>query len=160
MSHLIGFLQFGSHPLSSQSRYQARTPLSALLIGLSHSSVSQRTLWRLSYFPPSTTTCFHPQTNTVSDPDTTTSALLQLTSDIETGFNQRNPPHRTVCVAVDGIRYSQSQRIVIKDCKINTAGGNLSLAVKLHKRQIISYKLQRQMSPTLFSFYLSDLLRG
>ena len=31
----------------------------------------------------------------------TTSALLQLTSDIATGFNQRKPPHRTVCVAVD-----------------------------------------------------------
>ena len=31
----------------------------------------------------------------------TTSALLQLTTDIETGFNQRKPPHRTVCVAVD-----------------------------------------------------------
>ena len=31
----------------------------------------------------------------------TTSALLQLTSDLATGFNQRKPPHRTVCVAVD-----------------------------------------------------------
>ena len=31
----------------------------------------------------------------------TTSALLQLTSDIATGFNQRKPPHRTACVAVD-----------------------------------------------------------
>ena len=31
----------------------------------------------------------------------TTSALLQLTSDVATGFNQRKPPHRTVCVAVD-----------------------------------------------------------
>ena len=31
----------------------------------------------------------------------TTSALLQLTSDVTTGFNQRKPPHRTVCVAVD-----------------------------------------------------------
>ena len=31
----------------------------------------------------------------------TTSALLQLTSDIATGFNQRKPPHRIVCVAVD-----------------------------------------------------------
>ena len=29
----------------------------------------------------------------------TTSALLQLTSDIATGFNQRKPPHRTVCDA-------------------------------------------------------------
>ena len=31
----------------------------------------------------------------------TTSALLQLTTDIAVGFNQRNPPDRTVCVAVD-----------------------------------------------------------
>ena len=31
----------------------------------------------------------------------TTSALLQLTTDIKTGFNQREPPHRTVCVAID-----------------------------------------------------------
>ena len=31
----------------------------------------------------------------------TTSALLQRTSDIATGFNQRKPPHPTVCVAVD-----------------------------------------------------------
>ena len=31
----------------------------------------------------------------------TTSALRQLTTDIETGVNQRKPPHRTVCVAID-----------------------------------------------------------
>ena len=31
----------------------------------------------------------------------TTSALLQLTTDIETGFNQRKPPHRAVFVAID-----------------------------------------------------------
>ena len=31
----------------------------------------------------------------------TTSALLQLTTDIATGFNQRKPPDRTACVAVD-----------------------------------------------------------
>ena len=31
----------------------------------------------------------------------TTSALLQLTSDVATGFNQRKPSHRTVCVAID-----------------------------------------------------------
>ena len=55
---------------SSQSRNQTRTPLSALLISLSCSSVQQRKLWRISYFQPSTTTCFHPQTNTVSDQDT------------------------------------------------------------------------------------------
>ena len=40
--------------------------------------------------------------NTASGPrHSTTSALLQLTTDIETGFNQRKPPHRTVCVAID-----------------------------------------------------------
>ena len=31
----------------------------------------------------------------------TTSALLQLTTDVAVGFNQRKPPGRTVCVAVD-----------------------------------------------------------
>ena len=31
----------------------------------------------------------------------TTSALLKLTTDIDTGFNQRKPPHRTVCMAID-----------------------------------------------------------
>ena len=31
----------------------------------------------------------------------TTSDLLQLTTDIAVGFNQRKPPDRTVCVAVD-----------------------------------------------------------
>ena len=47
---------------SSQSRNQAMTPLTALLIGLSRSSVQQRKLWRLSYFQPSTATGFDPQT--------------------------------------------------------------------------------------------------
>ena len=31
----------------------------------------------------------------------TTSTFPQLTTDIETGFSQRQPPHRTVCVAID-----------------------------------------------------------
>ena len=31
----------------------------------------------------------------------TTSVLLQLTTDVAVGFNQRKPPDRTVCVAVD-----------------------------------------------------------
>ena len=31
----------------------------------------------------------------------TTSALLQLITDIEACFNQRKPPHHTVCVAID-----------------------------------------------------------
>ena len=31
----------------------------------------------------------------------TTTALIKLTSDVTTGFNQRKPPHRTNCIAVD-----------------------------------------------------------
>ena len=31
----------------------------------------------------------------------TTSVLLQLTSDVAIGFNKRKPSHRTICVAVD-----------------------------------------------------------
>ena len=31
----------------------------------------------------------------------TTSALLQLTSDVATSFNKKKPTHRTICVAVD-----------------------------------------------------------
>ena len=31
----------------------------------------------------------------------TTAALLQMTTDIAMGFNQRKPPDRTICVAVD-----------------------------------------------------------
>ena len=33
--------------------------------------------------------------------NSTTSALLQLTSDVVTGFNQRKLTHQTICVAVD-----------------------------------------------------------
>ena len=140
-SHLVGFHRFRSPPLSSQSRNQARTPLSSLLIFLFRSSVQQQTLWRLSYFQPSKFTCFHTQTYTVSDPDT---LPLQRTNDIATGFNQRKPPHCTVCVAVDlTATFDNQPQLIIKDCKINTAGGDQSIAVKLLKRQTISYKLQR-----------------
>ena len=61
-----------------------------------------RSLRRSSY-PLSTNFAHQLKINTASDPDTrsTTSALLQLTTDIETGFNQRKLPHRTVCVAID-----------------------------------------------------------
>ena len=31
--------------------------------------------------------------------NSTTSDLLHLTNDVATGFNQRKPPHRTICVA-------------------------------------------------------------
>ena len=96
------FRRFGSHPLSSQSRNQARTALSALLIGLSRSSVRQRKLWRLLLLPAINNHLLPSADQHGFRPGhSTTSALLQLTSDIATGFNQRKTPHHTVCVTVD-----------------------------------------------------------
>ena len=43
----------------------------------------------------------HTQTNTVLYQITPTSAILQMTTDIAMGFNQRKPPDQTMCVAVD-----------------------------------------------------------
>ena len=127
---------------SSQSRNQARTPFSALLIGLSGFSVQQRKLWWLSCFQPSTATCFHPQTNTVSDPDTLPLLLYYNWRMLSRQVSTKGNLHIVQSVSLlpdGGIRYSQPQRTVIKDCKINTAGGDLSIAVKLLKRQTISY---------------------
>ena len=56
---------------------------------------------RGSSYPLSTNLSHQLKINTASDRHSTTFALLQLTKDIEAGFNQRKPPHRTVCVAID-----------------------------------------------------------
>ena len=144
-SHLVEFRRFGSHPLSSQSRNQARIALSALLIGLSRS---------------------------------TTSALLQLTSDIATGFNQRKPPHRTVCVAVDltaafdtvndNVLLSKIVRSTLPEatCRwlsnylrgrqsVTSCRGVKSKAMIVHA----GVPQGSKMSPTLFIFYLADMPR-
>ena len=42
-----------------------------------------------------------PDQHGFSPDHSTTSALLQLTTDIEMGFDQRKPPDRSICVAVD-----------------------------------------------------------
>ena len=57
----------------------------------------RRRFWKHLYYPQSTLTYSPPTTNTDSDLDT----LPPLTTDIATGFNQKKPPHRTVCVVVD-----------------------------------------------------------
>ena len=57
---------------------------------------------RRSSYPISTNFSHQLKINTASDPDTRLHLPPpQLTTDIETGFNQRKPPHRTVCVAID-----------------------------------------------------------
>ena len=173
MSNSIDLENIHCHP-----NPETRTAVSALLIDLSRSSVRQRKLWRLSYFQPSTATCFHLQTNTVSDPDTTTSALLQLTSDIAIGFNQRKLPHRTVCVAVDltaafdtvyhNVLLSKIVRSTLPEATCrwlsNYLRGRQSITscrgVKSKARIVhTSVPQGSKMSPTLFSFYLADMPR-
>ena len=113
-------------------------------------------------------------------PDTTTSAsaLLQLTSDIATGFNQRKPPHRTVCVAVDltaefatvnhNVLLSNNVRSTLPEATCrwlsNYLRGRQSVTscrgVK-SKARIGHTNLPQgsKMSPRLFSFYLADMPR-
>ena len=55
----------------------------------------------------------------------TTSALLHLTTDIDVGFNQRNPSHRTVCVAID---LTVAFDIVFHDTLISKIAGSLLLS--------------------------------
>ena len=72
-----------------------------LHIDISRFSAQQRKSWKLilptinKYLLPS------PDQHGFRREHSTTSALLQLTTDITMGFNQRKPPDRTVCVAVD-----------------------------------------------------------
>ena len=133
LSHLVEFRRFGSHPLSSQSRNQARTAISVLLIGLSRSSVRQRKLWRLSYFQPSTATCFHLQTNTDSD--------LRLSKIVRSTL-----PEATCRWLSNYLRGRQS----VTSCR----------GVKSKARTVHTGAPQgSKMSPTLFSFYLADMPR-
>ena len=106
----------------------------------------------------------------------TTSALLQLTSDVTTDFNQRKPPHRTICVAVDltaafdtvnhNILLSKITRstlpeetcrwlsIYIRDRQsVTRCKGIKSKAWIIHT----SVPQGSKMSPTLFSFYIADM---
>ena len=52
-SHLVGFRRFGSHPLLSQCRNQARSSLSTSYRSISLLCPAAK-LWRISYFPLST----------------------------------------------------------------------------------------------------------
>ena len=108
----------------------------------------------------------------------TTSALLQLTSDIVTGFNQRKPPHRTVCVAVDltatfdpvnlNVLLSKIARSTLPEATCQWLSNYLR-----GRQSVISYRSVKstarivhtgvpqgsKVSPTLFSFYLADMPR-
>ena len=108
----------------------------------------------------------------------TTSALLQLTTDIETGFNQRNPPHRTVCVAID--LTAAFDTVSHDTLTSNIAGSSMSLAITrwlscyLRGRQAAtsfkginsSTRIVRtgvpqgsKLLPSLFNYYIADMPR-
>ena len=177
LSHLVEFRRFRSHPLSSQSRNQARTALSALLIGISRSSAAKVMEALLlptinSHLLPSADEHgFRPG-------NSTTSALLQLTSDIATGFNQRKPPHRTVCVGVDltaafdtvnhNVLLSKIVRSTLPEATCRWLSNYLrgrqsvtSCRCVKSKTRIVHTGVPQgsKMSPTLFSFYLADMPR-
>ena len=60
----------------------------------------QRKLWRLMFTTVNTHLLPAFDQHRFRPEHSTTSALLQLTSDVATGFNQRKLPYRTICAAV------------------------------------------------------------
>ena len=108
----------------------------------------------------------------------TTSALLQWTSDVATGFNRRKPPHQTICVAVDltaafdtvnpNILLSKIARTTLHYAtyrwlsnyirviqSVTSCRGVKSKARIIHTGVPQGYKL----SSTLFSFYIASMPR-
>ncbi len=106
----------------------------------------------------------------------TTSALLQLTTDIAMGFNQPKPPDRTVCVAVDLTAAFDTvcHNTLISKITRSTLPPAITrwLSCYLRGRQAItscrgvksSARIVRtgvpqgsKLSPSLFSFYMADM---
>ena len=106
------------------------------------------------------------------------SALLQLTTDIATGFNQRKPPHQTVCVAVDltaAFDTVCNSTLISKIARSTLpAATSRWLSCYLRGRQAITscrgvksrarilhtgVPQGSNLSPTLFSFYIADMPR-
>ena len=108
----------------------------------------------------------------------TTSALLQMTTDIAMGFNQRKPPDRTICVAVDlsaafdtvchnnllsKINRSQLPPATARWLSCYLTGRQAKTCfrgVKSTSRKVNTGVPQgSKLSPSLFSFYIADMPR-
>ena len=106
----------------------------------------------------------------------TTSALLQLTTDVAVGFNQRKPTDRTVCVAVDlsaafdtvchnnllsKINRSQLPPATARWLSCYLRGRQAKTCfrgVKSTSRKLTTGVPQgSKLSPSLFSFYIADM---
>ena len=106
----------------------------------------------------------------------TTSALLQLTTDVAVGFNQRKPPDRTICVAVDlsaafdtvchnnllsKINRSQLPPATARWLSCYLRGRQAKTCfrgVKSTSRKVNNGVPQgSKLSPSLFSFYIADM---
>ena len=137
-------------------------------------------LWRLSYLPLAVNTHLLPASDQhgFRTGHSTISALLQLTIDGAIGFNQRKPPHRTVCVAVDltaafdtvnhNTLLSKIARSTLPEATCrwlsNYIRGKQSVTScrgAKSKARIIHTGVPQgsRLSPTLYSFYIADMPR-
>ena len=103
----------------------------------------------------------------------TTSALLQLTTDVAVGFNQRKPPDRTVCVAVDLFDTVCHNNLLSKinrshlppatarwlSCYLRGRQAKTCFrGIKSTSRKVNTGVPQgSKLSPSLFRFYIADM---
>ena len=129
---------------------------------------------------PSVNTHLHPSDDQhgFRSGHSTTSALLQLSTDIATGFNRKTPPDRTICVCVDLTAAFDTvchNTLITKICQSSLPPSTARwLSCYLRGRQAVtSFRGARsntrnvhagvpqgsKLSPSLFSFYIADMPR-